>query len=241
MILISRSLWKRWWRGNETTKASLSTCYTTYTGVHLTHLISERVKASIHALKLRHDGLVGHTTNCRGRRSRGRRNNRSCKIGHLHLWPLRSELGLTLLNKIGADGTHNGEVSRIKNGDGEVVKDPRDGWRKDALITGHHILIHIKDRCDEVRKEVNREVLKKRQKKRSTRLSDRVIVRQWSKSKCHHHVKEPQTFCKARAWVFCLPPHMEGVSQKWDKKLVSGQSPKMLTTKVVKMRYPWNM
>ena len=40
---------------------SLSTGYTTDTGVHLTQLIRERVKASIHALKLRHDGLQGHT------------------------------------------------------------------------------------------------------------------------------------------------------------------------------------
>ena len=54
-ILISWSLWRRRWRGSETAKASLSTCYTSYMGVHLTHLISERVKASIHALKLCHD------------------------------------------------------------------------------------------------------------------------------------------------------------------------------------------
>ena len=69
-------------------------------------------------------------------------------------------------------------VRRIRNGDREVAKDPRDSLRKDELIMGRHILIHIEDRCDEVRREVNREVLKKRQKKTSTRLCDRVIVRQ---------------------------------------------------------------
>ena len=44
------------------TKASLSSCYTTDMGVHLTQLISESVKASIHALKLHHDCLQGHIT-----------------------------------------------------------------------------------------------------------------------------------------------------------------------------------
>ena len=39
---------------------------------------------------------------------------------------------------------------------------------------GHHILIDVKDRNDEVRGEVNREILKKRQKKASTRLSETV-------------------------------------------------------------------
>ena len=56
-ILICRSLWRRRGRGSKTTKASLSSCYTTDTGFHLTHLVDERVKVSIHVLKLRHDGL----------------------------------------------------------------------------------------------------------------------------------------------------------------------------------------
>ena len=37
------------------------------------------------------------------------------------------------------------------------------------------------------------------------RLGDRVIVRQWSKNKCHHYVKKFQTFCKAQAWGVLLP------------------------------------
>ena len=49
-ILICRNLWRRRWRGSESTKASLPSCYTTDTGVHLTHLIGERVKVSIHVL-----------------------------------------------------------------------------------------------------------------------------------------------------------------------------------------------
>ena len=55
---------------------SLSTGNATKSGVHLTHLICEIVKTttkvSLHLLKLRHDGLEGHTTSCEGRGS-GRR------------------------------------------------------------------------------------------------------------------------------------------------------------------------
>ena len=47
-------------------------------------------------------------------------------IGHLRPWSLRSKLGLNPLNRTGADGTHNGEVRRNRNGDGEVAKDLRD-------------------------------------------------------------------------------------------------------------------
>ena len=155
---------------------SLSTCCTSDTGVHLTLLISEKVKASIHVLKLCHDGLQGHTS-YRSRRSRGRRNSRNCKIGRLHSWPLRSKLGLAQPNKISVDGTYDGEVRRISNGDREVAKDLHDSRRKDKLITGCRILIHIEDKYDEVIREVNRDILKKRQKKVSTRLDDRVIVR----------------------------------------------------------------
>ena len=128
-IIICQSLWRRRWRGNETTKASLLLCYTTDTGVHLTHLISERVKASIHALKLHHDGLQGQTScqrRSRGRRSRRRRSYKICVIDRLRPWSLQSKLGLTSLNKTSTDGTHGGEIRRIKNGDRDVAKDPRD-------------------------------------------------------------------------------------------------------------------
>ena len=106
---------------------------------------------SIYALKLCHDGFQGHLTS-RGGRSR-RRTNR------LHTWLLRSKLGLTPSNRIGVDITHGGEIRRIKNGDRKIVKDPCDNRRKDELITGRRILIDIKDRSDEVRREVNRKIL----------------------------------------------------------------------------------
>ena len=73
-ILICRSLWTKRWRSGEASKMSLLSCYRNDTGVHLTQLIRQSVKVSIHTLKLRHDSLEGHITN-RGRRSRGGRNN----------------------------------------------------------------------------------------------------------------------------------------------------------------------
>ena len=124
-ILICQSLWRRRGRSNETTKASLSSCNTTDMGVHLTQLITKSVKTSIHALKLHHDGLKSHTT-IRGRRSRGGRNSKSCKISRFRSRPLRSKLGLTPPNKSCANGTHNGVIRRIKNRDGK--------WRKIRVI-----------------------------------------------------------------------------------------------------------
>ena len=121
IILITWSLWKRRWRRSETTKASLSTSNATDAGVHLTHLIGEIVKMSIHPLKLGHYGLQGHIS-CRRRRSRGGRswkggkNSSSSRIIRLHLWPLRSKLGLTLPNRTGADSTYGGEIKRVRNG-----------------------------------------------------------------------------------------------------------------------------
>ena len=186
-ILISRSLWRRRGRSGETTKASPSSCNMIDMGVHLTQLITESVKASIHALNLCHDSLEGHITS-RGRRRRRGRNSWSYKTHRLHTWLLRSKLGLAPSNRIGVDGTHSGEVRRIRNKDRKVVKDPRNSWRKDELITSRRILINIKDKSDEVRGEVYRKIFKEGQKKSSTRLCDRVIVRQCSKNKWHHHV-----------------------------------------------------
>ena len=109
-ILICRSLWRRRWIG---AKASLSTCYMTDMGVHLTQFISESVKASIHALKLHHDGLQGHITS-RRRRRRGGRNSRSCRTDRLHTWLLWSKLSLASSNRTGIDGTHSGVIRRIR-------------------------------------------------------------------------------------------------------------------------------
>ena len=115
-ILNCQSLWRRRRKSGKTTKVSLSSCNTTDMGVHLTQLISESVKASIHALKLCHDSLDGHTT-IQGRRSEGGRNSRSCRISWLYPWPLRSKLGLAPPNKSYVDGTHNGVIRRIRNKD----------------------------------------------------------------------------------------------------------------------------
>ena len=84
IVLILRCLWKRKGRCHKATKASLPSCNMTDTGVHLTQLITECVKASIHALKLRHDHLEGHTTR-RRRRSRCRWSGRYWRSHRLGL------------------------------------------------------------------------------------------------------------------------------------------------------------
>ena len=107
-------------------------------------------------------------------------------------WPFWSKLGLAPSNRHHANGTHNGEMRRLKIRNRGVANDPHDSKRKDKLITGRHISIDINKRENEVRREV---------------CGNRVIVRQRMKNECHHHVKEPQTFCKARAWsVLMITP-----------------------------------
>ena len=63
--------------------------------------------------------------------------------GRLYSWPLRSKLGLTLLDRTNADGTHSGEERRERNGNVKVLKDQCDSRRKDELITSRGIQIHI--------------------------------------------------------------------------------------------------
>ena len=71
VFLILRSLWRRRARLDEATKASLPSSNTTNTSVHLTQLITENVKASIHALQLRHDHIKSHSTPKRRRNKCG--------------------------------------------------------------------------------------------------------------------------------------------------------------------------
>ena len=78
----------------------------------------------------------------------------------------------------------------------KVLKDPYDSRRKDELMS-NGILIHIYNRCDEVRGKIDGKILHQGKKKTSTRLSDGVIVKPWSESEGHHHVQKSWTFCKA--------------------------------------------
>ena len=142
IIVILRCLWRRRGRLYEATKASLPSSNTTDTGVHLTQLITECVKASIHALQLRHDRLESHTTHGWRRCECGRsgRSQRSCC---LCLWPLQSKLGLAPSDNSNIYGTHNRKVCRLWIGDRKMAKNSHDSWRKNELITGRRIPIDI--------------------------------------------------------------------------------------------------
>jgi len=163
-LIIRWGLWRRRGRRRKTNHARLPSGNAVYSGVHLTHFISEIVntttKVSLHPLKLLHDGLDGHTTNRRRRRSRRRRSRRrwshwSCKISCFYSWLLWLKLSLTSLDRTSTDGTHDGEKRRERNRNGEVLNDPRVSRRKNELIMGSSVLIHIYDRCDEVRGKVD--------------------------------------------------------------------------------------
>ena len=151
--IIMRGLWRRRGRRSIANHTSLFTGNATDSSVNLTHLICETVKTttkvSLHLLKLCHDGLEGHTTSRRSRRSRGKGwNNKSYRISRLHSWPFWSKLGLTSPDRTSTDSTHDDEKRKERNRNGELLKDPRDSQRKDELIAGSGILIHIYDRCD---------------------------------------------------------------------------------------------
>ena len=121
---------------------------------------------------------------------------RSCHFG---FWPFWLKLGLALSNGHRANGIHNGEMRRLRIRNKGVANDPRDSKREDKLITSHRVSIDINERENELKREVYGKILNEGKQKTSTRLSNRVIVRQKMKKKCHHHVKEPRTFCKAQA------------------------------------------
>ena len=115
------------------------------------------------------------------------------------MWLLRLKLGLASSNGRRAQGTHEGEVNKLKIGNRGMANDPCDSIRKDKLITSHHILIDIYKGENEVGGKVYSKVLNEGKQNTSTRLGNGVILRQGLEKKCHYHIKEPQTFCKARA------------------------------------------
>ena len=93
IVLVLRCVQRRRGRLYESTKASLPSSNMADTGVHLITLSSECIKASLYALKLRHDRLKGHTTR-RWRRCRCGRSGRSWRRRCPCPWPLQSNLSL---------------------------------------------------------------------------------------------------------------------------------------------------
>ena len=181
-------------------------CDTIDTGVHLTQLIAESVKASIRVHKLCHDGLKCHSTHWR-RRSKGGWRGRRWSSCRLCLGLPRSQLCYAPWNSSCSYGTHIREVGRHRIEDGKMTKESRDNGRKNELITSRRVLINIYKREYKVWSKVNKEILNKGLQKPSMRLYDSVIGRQRMKNECHHQVKDSRTFSKGRAWgVLTITP-----------------------------------
>ena len=129
IVIVLKCLRRKRGRHYKATKASLPLSNTAVIGVHLTQFITECVKASIHALKLRYDHLEGHNTH-RWKRSGCRWNERSRRSRCLNLWSFRSKLGLVSSNGHCVYGTHNREVCRLRIGDNKMAENLRDSWRE---------------------------------------------------------------------------------------------------------------
>ena len=84
------------------------------------------------------------------------RGSRSRRLGP---WLLRSKLGLALLNRRRANGTHYSEVRRLRIRDRKMAYDLRDSRRENKLIIGCRVLINIDEGENEVRRKVYNEVL----------------------------------------------------------------------------------
>ena len=113
----------------------------------------------------------------RRRRSRGGCSGIGWRSPCLGLWPLLSKLGLTPSNKHCANGTHDGEVRRLRIRSRKMAYDPRDSKRKYKLITDHRIPINIHVRQNKVRREVHSKVLNEGKQKASMRLGNGIIVK----------------------------------------------------------------
>ena len=128
VTLILRHRW-RWRRSNsETTHDSLLLCDTTNTGVHLTQIITESVKASIH------DGLKCRSTRRRWR-SGGGWSGGSKRSRHLCSGPPRSELCFTPSNGSCIYDTHNRKIRRlrIREKSGEEAMYLKEKWAYHGL------------------------------------------------------------------------------------------------------------
>ena len=110
-------------------------------------------------------------------------------------------------------------MRRLKIRNRGVANDPRDSRKEDKLIMGRRVSIEIDERENEVRSEVYGKILNKGKQKVSMRPTNRAIVRQRMKNKCHHHVKERRTFLQSLSkGCFDGHPKMK-VSHKREKRV----------------------
>ena len=117
-IIVLGCLGTRRGRLYKATKASLPSSNIADTSVHLIHLSSECINASIHALKLHHDRIKGHTSS----RSRGSGGGWSWRSGKsCHTRPPRTKLHLTMFNGSNIYSTHDMEGVRHGKGNRKMA------------------------------------------------------------------------------------------------------------------------
>ena len=145
LILKRRWRWRR--ESSETTHGNLSSCNTTNTGVHLTQLITENVKVSIHVHKLCHDVLKSHPTR-RRRWSKGGWSWRSQRNRRPGLCPPQSKFHLALFNSSSVYSTHDRKVVWLSIEERKVANDLHDSRRKNELIIGCRIPIDMCSKRD---------------------------------------------------------------------------------------------
>ena len=87
---------------------------------------------------------------------------------------------------------------------------------------------------NKMRREINSKMLKKGQQKSSIRLGDRVIVRERTEYKGHHHVQKPRAFCKAQTVSELALTPLGRMLTKSGSEFILGHSLQTLTTRVVR-------
>ena len=189
-------------------------------------MVQTTTKISTHVLKLLYDISKGDSGLRWGRRGKGGRGSRGrgCRISwgcirRLHPWLLCSKLHCTLQNRLLANGTHDIEMRKVRDGDVHMGEDTRDSQRKDELITFSHVMIAVNDRLYHVWRKLYRKTFHKRKMETSMRLSDGVIVWSWSENKGHHHIKEPWSLSELSCGEISVPPHNMAFSQKSEANL----------------------
>ena len=106
------------------------------------------------------------------------------------------------MNRRRANGIYDDEVRRLRIRDRRMANDPRDGRRKDKLITSCRISIDIYKGENEMRGKIYSKVLNEGKQKASMRPSNGVIVRKGWRTKFITILRNLKPFAKPEYEVF---------------------------------------